>query len=77
MRLPKESWRLCRAKVKPGASLQVMTTTKGDWRAMTRYGLVEAVNSFCVRYNWQMTYLTNETHRYLSFALKEIERISS
>jgi len=64
---------LCRTKVRKGGIIAGHDYTKGDWAAMVRYGVVEAVNEFCETYGWEMIYLTNETHRYLSFALRETE----
>ena len=38
----------------------------------TRYGVVEAVNEFCINNNWEIIYLTNETNRHISYALRKI-----
>ena len=42
------------------------------WNGNMRYGVVEAVNEFCVRFQYQLVYLTNESHRNLSYALKKM-----
>ena len=44
--------------------------TLGSWRGYIRYGVVEAVNAFCVEHRWEFAYLTHESNRNLSFALK-------
>lgn len=45
----------------------------GNWDGGVRYGVVEAVNEFCVRNHWTFVYLTAETHRHLSFGIKRME----
>ena len=37
---------------------------------VNRWGVVEAVNEFCVRRGWEMLYLTNEASRHLSYAIR-------
>lgn len=37
----------------------------------THYGVIQAVNEFCIQNNWDIIYLTNEPHRYLSYVLKK------
>lgn len=37
-----------------------------------QYGVVEAVNKFCVEYNYEMAYITMETLGYHSFALRKM-----
>ena len=63
---------LCRRKVKVGGIIAGHDYTVGAWIPKIRYGVIEAVNEFCHKFNWEMIYLTNEYHRALSFALKEI-----
>ena len=63
---------LCRRKVKVGGIIAGHDYTVGAWIPKVRYGVIEAVNEFCHKYNWEMIFLTNEYHRNLSFALKEI-----
>ncbi|MCE7985826.1 MAG: hypothetical protein DYG89_32005 [Caldilinea sp. CFX5] len=46
----------------------------GSWRYRTRYGVIEAVNEFCKNQGWEMIYLTHESHRHLSYALRKIAR---
>ncbi|MBI1986511.1 MAG: class I SAM-dependent methyltransferase, partial [Rhodospirillales bacterium] len=36
-----------------------------------RYGVVEAVNEICNKYDYRLAFLTNEARRYLSFALQK------
>jgi hypothetical protein len=44
----------------------------GNWNGGVRYGVVEAANEFCVRHDWEFIFLTAETHRHLSFAIRQI-----
>jgi hypothetical protein len=39
----------------------------------TRYGVVEAVNEFCIKNNWEFIYLTHEPNRHLSYVLRKIK----
>lgn len=63
---------LCRHKVKPGGIIAGHDYTRKHYNKRYNYGVVEAVNEFCFKYNWEFIFLTHETHRHLSFALKEI-----
>jgi hypothetical protein len=46
--------------------------TSISYSGLKRYGVVEAVNEFCVNYGYEFIYLTAETTRHLSFALRKI-----
>ena len=37
-----------------------------------RWGVVEAVNNFCRKNNWELIYITNEPNRLLSYAIKKL-----
>ena len=63
---------LCRTKVKQGGLICGHDYITGDWKMRNRYGVVEAVNEFCVQYDWEMVYVTHETHRHLSYAIRQI-----
>jgi predicted O-methyltransferase YrrM len=63
---------ICRKKVKKGGIIAGHDYVTGFWILNHRYGVVEAVNEFCIKYNWEMIYLTIEHHRHLSFAIREI-----
>lgn len=39
---------------------------------LRKYGVVEAVNAFCVEHDYEFLYLTNETARHLSFCIRKI-----
>jgi hypothetical protein len=45
----------------------------GNWNAGHRYGVVEAVRAFCLRYNWELIFLTHELDNHPSFAIREIQ----
>ena len=46
--------------------------TSISYSGLRRYGVVEAVNEFCVNYDYEFIYLTAETTRHISFALRKI-----
>lgn len=63
---------LCNNLVKQAGIIAGHDFVTGQWEKGIRYGVIEAVHQFCVEYNWQMIYLTHETHRHLSFAIKRL-----
>lgn len=44
----------------------------GSWNERVRYGVIDAVYEFCVRYNWEMIYLTMDYKESISYAIKRI-----
>jgi hypothetical protein len=62
----------CQLKVKEGGLIAGNNYSIGEWIDIRRYGVIEAVNTFCKKYGWEMVYLTNESDRFLSYALKKI-----
>ena len=67
-----EELELCRFKVKPGGIIAGHDYVTGNWDGGVRYGVVEAVHEFCVKYEWELILLTHETDRHLSFAIRAI-----
>ena len=63
---------ICRKKVKTNGIIAGHDYAVGHFPSRLRYGVIEAVNEFCVKYNWEMIYLTHESHRYLSYGLRQI-----
>lgn len=63
----------CRQKVKPTGIISGGNYTAGSVLYRQRYGVVEAVNTFCKTNGWEMLYLTNECHRELSYAIRKME----
>ena len=63
---------LCRQKVKDGGIIAGHDYCQGNIKEAFAYGVVQAVNQFCVKNNWEFILLTHETHRGLSFAIKKI-----
>ena len=39
---------------------------------LRRYGVVQAVNEFCIKHSYEFAFLTNESNRHLSFALRKM-----
>ena len=60
-------------KIKPDGYICGHDYVTGSWLSYHRYGVVEAVNRFCVEQNWQFAFLTHEADRHLSFALRAIK----
>jgi len=67
-----EELELCRLKVKGEGLIAGHDYTAGNVERAIRYGVVEAVNEICNNYGYRLAYLTNESRRYLSFALRKI-----
>jgi hypothetical protein len=44
----------------------------GNWKTGYRYGVMEAVREFCLKYHWEMIYLTHELNDHPSFAIRRI-----
>ncbi len=63
---------LARTKVRKGGIIAGHDYVTGNWDGGVRYGVVEAVHEFCVKYGWELVLLTHETDRHLSFAIREI-----
>ena len=58
--------------VKPDGYICGHDYTSINYSGLKRYGVVEAVNEFCVKHNYEFTYLTSETTRHVSYALRKI-----
>jgi len=70
-----QTWKeleLCRMKVKDGGIIAGHDYCQGNINDVLAYGVVQAVNQFCIKYDYEFIYLTHETHRFLSFAIKKI-----
>jgi hypothetical protein len=63
---------LLRDKVKPGGIVSGHDYCRYSHKGNIRFGVVEAVNKFCVEHDYEFLYLTMETHRHLSFAIRKI-----
>ncbi len=62
------------SKVKSNGIIAGHDYSLGNWINGYRYGVIEAVNEFCVKNNWEMIFLTIETDQYNSFAIRRIEK---
>jgi hypothetical protein len=69
----REELLLAAEKVKPDGYICGHDYTIGSWPGYHRYGVIEAVNAFCVEHHWRFAYLTHEPNRNLSFALCRLE----
>ena len=65
---------LARTKVKQGGIIAGHDYVTGNWDGGVRYGVVEAVHEFCVKYGWELILLTHETDRHLSSAIRELAK---
>lgn len=60
---------LLKDKVKPAGIIAGHDYCRYSSKGNHRFGVVEAVNKFCVEYEYEFLFLTMETHRHLSFAI--------
>jgi hypothetical protein len=58
--------------VKPDGLICGHDYTSIAYAGLRRYGVVEAVNAFCVEHRYEFVYLTSESTRHISFALKKL-----
>jgi len=63
---------LCRTKVKDAGIIAGHDYCQGNITEALAYGVVQAVNQFCIKYDWEFIYLTHETDRTLSYAIRRI-----
>jgi hypothetical protein len=63
-----------RLKVKADGLIAGHDYTTGNIRKALRYGVIQAVNEFCLKYDWEMIYLTHEPSRYLSYVIRRMKR---
>ncbi len=68
----KQELDILKFKVKPGGIIAGHDYISYDFIGHTRYGVIEAVNEFCVNEQWEIIYLTAETNQYRSFAIRKI-----
>lgn len=59
-------------KMKTSGILAGHDYSMGNWASMYRYGVIEAVHEFCVKYNWELIYLTVEPIESQSFAIRKM-----
>ena len=69
----KKELQLASRKVKKNGFICGHDYTKGTWYAWVRFGVVEAVNEFCLSYGYEFMYLTVEPSMYFSYALRKIQ----
>lgn len=61
-----------RLKIKDNGIIAGHDYIIGNWNGMVRYGVIEAVSEFCIKYDWEIIYLTVELDNHPSFAIKKI-----
>ena len=62
------------SKVKRDGIIAGHDYTTGNWNLLNRYGVIEAVHEFCVKYGWKLAYLTVESTENQSFSIKRIQK---
>ena len=65
--------KLCRQKVMLSGFIAGHDYVTGTWQSQCRYGVIEAVNAFCVKNNWEFVLVTWECHRHISYVLRKVE----
>lgn len=69
----KKELKILRDKVKSEGIIAGHDYIMGNWMGNYKYGVIEAVNEFCVNYNWEFVYLTVDINESPSFAIKKIK----
>ena len=68
----KRELELLQPKMKTGGVIAGHDYIVGNWNAGVRYGVMEAVREFCLKYDWEMIFITHELDTTPSFALRKI-----
>ncbi len=63
---------LYRHKMKRGGIIAGHDYAKGNMVNVYRYGVIEAVHEFCIKYDWELIYLTVDYAEQPSFAVRKI-----
>lgn len=61
-----------RTKVKENGIIAGHDYILGNWDGVVRYGVIEAVHEFCLKYDWEILYITVELKNTPSFAIRKI-----
>lgn len=61
-----------RSKIKKNGIIAGHDFIIGNWDKMVKYGVIEAVYEFCIKYDWEIIYLTSEINTNPSFAIRKI-----
>ena len=61
-----------RIKVKRDGVISGHDYTIGNIKEALPYGVIQAVNEFCINHDWEMIYLTHEPSRYLTYVLRKM-----
>lgn len=64
---------ILKSKVKHGGIIAGHDYTVGNWVGDFRYGVIEAVHELCVKDDWEIVYLTTETHQCRNFAIRKLQ----
>jgi hypothetical protein len=60
---------ICHHKVRPGGRIAGHDFCLGNITKPLRYGVIQAVNDFCIEHDWGYEYLTIESHGHFSFCI--------
>lgn len=72
--LTKKELELYEPKMKKGGIIAGHDFVMGNWIGGIKYGVMEAVYEFCVTHQWELVYLTIESHTSPSFAIRRIDK---
>jgi predicted O-methyltransferase YrrM len=70
-KLTRQELEICRDKVKDGGIIAGHDYHMGNWVEGHKYGVIEAVYSFCVDFEWEIIYLTSDIIE-ASFAIRRL-----
>lgn len=68
----KEELKLYSPKIKKGGIIAGHDYVVGYWNGLVKFGVIEAVNEFCICNEWELVYLTMENRDHRSFAIRKI-----
>ena len=68
----KQELELYAPKIKSGGFICGHDYVLGNWKSHFKYGVIEAVREFCASYNWELVYLTFESHNHHSFCIRKL-----